>query len=188
MADNTAAQHATQDAGSTRDDYASRRDRQLERCNWMIATQARNATTARWLYHVCQGLAILAGVAAPVLILALPAGGMETKVAQALVAATGSLFLGLLNQFGWRQDWVRQSTAAISMDSEKARFETRTGLYRTEDSEKALERFVDRVEAINNRELSTFVEQQQRVLPSAEDEANKARTNLLQRVGGKKKG
>src|SRR4051794_16177309 len=70
-------------------DIENRKRAALQRCDQMVAEQSKWATRAKWLYHVCQTLAIIAGAVAPVLIFVLPDDG-DYRLRQMLKAAVAT--------------------------------------------------------------------------------------------------
>ncbi len=133
---------------------ADRRSRAIDRCQEQIRWYEAHATKASTLYRVFQTAAVVLGGLTPILILWTDV----PKPIQALPGAGAAIAAALVGLHHWQEDWTRFAGTAEALKSELLFYETRTSLsYRPSiGDEAALDNFVQRIEALAERETGAW--------------------------------
>ena len=136
--------------GQKEDSTEARRTQALNWCQQQIdwfEKSKRNSSTAD---RIAQVIIIVMSSLTPILIL----WSYLPKVLQALPAALITVTVGLSQAFHWRENHIRYAQTGEALQSERIKFLTRAGSYRTNVSENtAIRRFVERIESLHMSEI-----------------------------------
>jgi Protein of unknown function (DUF4231) len=135
-------------------DRAGREAAAEERFHHQLDWYEVHARRNRICWQVFQTATIVLGGLTPVLVL----WSNVPKPLQALPAALASISAGLAGVFGWRDDWIRFAHTAEALKTERTLLTTRTGprYARAIDDDRALENFVEAIEALASSEVSEW--------------------------------
>lgn len=136
------------------DDLQVRQKCALDECQELIDWYRRNLGRQRTFYRTTQVLTIVLGALTPVLLLA-----QVNDIVPAITSAVATAAAGVSSVFHWQRNYVRFVNCERSLSDEKLAFETRTGQYREQSGDDALDMFTATIAQVRRKDTDEWGQQ-----------------------------